>query len=134
MRIRKIDIEQARGIKGIIEMRYYEQYTCKDLACIAGINVTKLQACFKSITNMSLYEYRTRVRIEKAMYLLENTDLKIDVIARKVGLDRSNLNIQFNKIYSMSPGKWREQQEKRNLALEDQNSMLFQEKNQIACV
>jgi transcriptional regulator GlxA family with amidase domain len=117
MHIRKTDFEKAEQAKAIIEKEYYRQFTYKDLACLVGTNPTKLQVSFKIITNKSLYEYHSLIRIERAMYLLENTDLKVEAIATRVGLDRTNLNKQFKKIHGISPSTWREEQEKKDCSL-----------------
>lgn len=117
MHIRKTDFEKAFQAKAIIEKEYFKQFSYKDLACLVGTNATKLQVTFKIITKKNLYEYHSFVRIEKAMYLLENTDLKVETIATKVGLDRTNLNKQFKKIHGISPSTWREDQERKDRSL-----------------
>jgi len=117
MYIRKTDFEKAQQAKAIIEKEYFRHFTYKDLACLVGTNATKLQVTFKIITQKNLYEYHSLVRIEKAMYLLENTDLKVETIATKVGLDRTNLNKQFKKVQGVSPSTWREEQERKARSL-----------------
>jgi transcriptional regulator GlxA family with amidase domain len=112
MRIHKTDIEKAEQAKLIIEKEYYKQHTYQDLAQLVCTNVSKLQVTFKMVTNLNLYEYYSMIRVEKAMELLENTELTIDAIAARVGIDRTNLNKQFKKIKGISPGKWRLEQEK----------------------
>jgi len=115
MRIRKADLEKAQEAKAIIEKEYRKHYTYHELAQLVGTNATKLQAAFKKLTGKNMYEYLSMIRIEKAMYLLENTELTIDAIACKVGLDRSNLNKQFKKSTNKSPSEWREEQAKNVL-------------------
>jgi YesN/AraC family two-component response regulator len=61
------------------------------------------------LTQKTLYEYVTGVRIEKAKYLLEITDLPLKIIAGKVGLDKSNLNKSFKKSTGLTPMEWRRQ-------------------------
>jgi len=114
MHILKTDFEKALRAKAIIEKEYFRQFSYKDLACLVGTNATKLQVTFKIITKKSLYEYHSFIRIEKAMYLLENTDLKVETIASQVGLDRTNLNKQFKKVHGISPSMWRQEQEKKD--------------------
>lgn len=109
MHIRKTDLEKAWQVKAIIDKEYFRQLTYKELACLVGIGVNKLPVAFQIITSKKLYEYYSMIRVERAKYLLENTDFKIEVIAEKVGLDRTNLNKQFKKIYGVSPSAWRNQ-------------------------
>lgn len=112
MPITKADLEKAQEVKAIIEKNYRDHYTYHELAQMVNTNPTNLQAAFKIATGNNLYEYLSLVRIEKAKHLLENTELKIGIIAHKVGLDRSNLNKQFRKLTKSSPKKWREEQAK----------------------
>ena len=117
MRIRHEDLERARLVKALIDKNRCRHHTYQELAQQVGTNVTKLQASFKTITGKNLYEYLTAIRIEEAMYLLETTELTIDAIAYKVGLDRTNLNKQFKKIVGISPSNWRSGQNKRSSLL-----------------
>jgi AraC-like DNA-binding protein len=115
MRIRKTDIEKASQAKALIDKNYYRQFTYQDLAREVCTNVSNLQVTFKMVTNMNLYEYHSQKRIDNAMYLLEHTELTVEAIARRVGIDRTNLNKQFKKINGVSPSTWREQQERKIL-------------------
>lgn len=111
IRIRKEDLERARHAKALIEKDYSRHLTYQTLAHLVGTNPTKLQLSFRELTGKNLYEHLTVIRIEEAVRLLESTELTIDAIAYKVGLDRTNLNKQFKKIKGISPSEWRNRPE-----------------------
>jgi AraC-like DNA-binding protein len=71
------------------------------------MNKFKLKHAFKAVTNYNVHSYITKIRIEKAKEMLENTDRTVEFIAGKVGLDKSNLNIQFKKLTGKTPAEWR---------------------------
>lgn len=107
------DVKRIELVKAILDREFYRHLSCTDLAEEVGTNANKLKLTFKAITTQNIYEYLTTVRVTKARDLLENTALSIDVIARRVGLDKSNLNRQFRKIMGVTPVTW-----KRNCMLE----------------
>lgn len=114
IRITATDLERARHAKAVIEKDHCRHHTYHDLAHLVGTNVTKLQASFRKLTGKNIYQYLTMIRVEKAMQLLETTELTIDAIACKVGLDRTNLNKQFKKLKGKSPSEWRHEQQEEN--------------------
>lgn len=107
------DVKRIEHVKAILDRDFYRHHSCIDLAEVVGTNVNKLKLTFKAVTTLNIYEYLTTVRISKAKDLLENTALSIDLIARRVGLDKSNLNRQFRKLMGVTPIVW-----KRNYMLE----------------
>jgi AraC-like DNA-binding protein len=114
--ITQYDIENACHAKTVIEKDLSRHHTYQDLARMLGTSVSKLQKSFKIVTGSNLYEYLTIIRVDQAIWLLTTTELKIDVIAYKVGWDRSNLNKQFKKIKGKSPRDWRNEQGNKNVS------------------
>lgn len=111
MRIKKEDLEKAAQVKAIIEKEFQSHCTDEDLARQVGTNEYKLKVSFKFLTSKSIYEFYTDVRMERAKYWLENTEFPIAVIAKKVGLDKSNFIKQFKKLTNKTPYTWRRDQE-----------------------
>lgn len=107
IRIGDEDLEKAKQAKSIIENNLCKHYTYQDLAQMVATNQQKLVICFKEVTNKNPYQYLTSARIEKAMNLLETTNLSVELIAGKVGLDKTNLNKQFKKVHGTTPNAWR---------------------------
>ena len=107
LQLKQEDIDMILEAKNILDKEYFRHYTHEDLAQMVGTNQYKLKAGFKQLTQKTLYEYLTWVRVEKAKYLLEKTDLPLKIIAGKVGLDKSNLNKCFKKMTRVTPIEWR---------------------------
>lgn len=107
MSIKNEDLEKARLVKAIIEKEYHKHFTIADLVQLAGSNKKMLNAAFKHLTGKPIIMYQREVRIEQAKLLLVNTSHSIEVIAGRVGLDRSNLEKQFKKLTDKTPREWR---------------------------
>lgn len=99
--------EMVCAARNVLEREYYRHYTLEELAEMLGTNDQKLKACFKEVTGRTLYEYLTMVRIKKAKELLEGSRLPLRVIAKKLGLDKSNLIKSFKKMTGVTPIEWR---------------------------
>lgn len=62
---------------------------------------------------MNITEYIDQVKVEKAKYYLQETDLFIQQIAEKLGFNSSSYFTAFFKKYvSLSPQEYRNQQRK----------------------
>jgi transcriptional regulator GlxA family with amidase domain len=109
-RIGDEELGKAIQAKSIIDKNICRHYTYQDLARMVATNQQKLMISFKVITNKNPYQYLTSARIEKAMNLLETTSLTVEMIASKVGLDKTNLNKQFKKAHGFTPNIWRKVQ------------------------
>jgi YesN/AraC family two-component response regulator len=107
MQLRSDDLQKAHLVKALIDKEYYKQYTYEDLVYLYGTNKFKLKFAFRAIVNDSIYEYHTKVRIERAKELLETSELSVEQIARKIGIDKSNLCKQFKRLTGKTPTEWR---------------------------
>lgn len=107
MQLKNEDLAKALEIKAFLEKHYQERYDYDFFVQKFGINKFKMKLAFKAVVNDNIHSFLTKVRIEKAKQLLETTDNTIEYIASKVGLDKSNLNIQFKKITGKTPSEWR---------------------------
>lgn len=72
-------------VKNYIEQHYYHPLTLKKLANCFHINSSYLSTLFSQQIGMSITEYIHQMRVDKAMYLLINTNLKTSEIAEQVG-------------------------------------------------
>jgi YesN/AraC family two-component response regulator len=118
------DIEKARQVKAIIDKEFYKPLTVQMLANRVNTNELKLKIAFKPVTNCTLHKYLTKVRIEHAKTLLEQTDLSIEQIATKIGLDKSNLDKQFKKHVMKTPTQWRKNPERGAISLAHKQNKL----------
>jgi len=107
MRLKNEDLAKALEIKQFLEKHYQEHHDYDYLVHKFGMNKFKLKVAFKAVSNDNVHSYITKLRIERAKELLESTDKTIGCIADKVGLDKSNFNIQFKKLTGKTPSEWR---------------------------
>jgi AraC-like DNA-binding protein len=107
MQLKNDDLEKAREIKAFLEKNIREHYSYNDLVRKFGMNTFKLKRAFKAVAHENVYEHVIKIRIERAIYLLENSDKPINCIANTVGFDQTNFNIQFKKLTGITPSEWR---------------------------
>ena len=116
--ITTVDLQKILQVKELLEKNYKYNFTHCQLASKVGTNEFKLRTIFKQFINMTINEYVTVIRIEKAKELLETTDLPIKMVAEKVGYDIRNFNRQFKKNTKTAPLIWRRSYGKVYLSLE----------------
>jgi AraC-like DNA-binding protein len=107
MRLKNEDLLKAEQVKAVLDRDYNKHYTYRQLVLMVGINKLALQIAFKALTQLNVYQYLTKVRMENAIYFLENTQLTINEIAHKIGLHKSNFTRQFKKHTNKTPSEWR---------------------------
>ncbi|MGG5370873.1 phosphoenolpyruvate hydrolase family protein [Enterococcus sp. AZ196] len=95
-------------VKKYIEENYSAPIYLSELAELAHLNTSYLSTLFKQKTGTNFTEYLIRFRINKAIELMQTTDLKIHAIAEMVGYPNY---AQFNKIFrkytDYSPRKYK---------------------------
>lgn len=105
--------EQAHAITNAA-LKYMEenierQITLQDLAQYTGYSASHFSSIFKSNTGHSPLSYFNILKIKKACELLDTTDMKINQISCKVGIDDSYyFSRLFTKTVGISPKKYRE--------------------------
>ncbi|WP_046227580.1 AraC family transcriptional regulator [Paenibacillus dauci] len=81
-----------------------------DVAEHVQLSVSSVSMLFKEQTGSTIYDYLTRLRLDRACELLRHSHLKIADIAAQVGYQNENSFIRtFRKHKSVTPGKYREQ-------------------------
>lgn len=96
-------------------IEYLQQHSCdesmaslEELAAQSGYSVRSLTAHFRQCTGESIVQFVQRLRVEKACYFLDHTDMNITEIALSSGFN--NLPY-FNKVFrarcGMSPSTYR---------------------------
>lgn len=95
-------------IKDYIQYNYFSINTIDDIANHIGLNKIYMQRIFKQCTNVTIWNYLTEVRMKKAIFLLENTDIPIGDIDENIGINsRQNFYILFKKTYGLSPSEYK---------------------------
>lgn len=100
--------------KSYIEEHYMQSdLSVEDLCNHLNISATYFSVMFKKEIGMSFISYLTKVRLEHAVELLNNTGDKSYVIAEKVGYTEPNyFSYVFKKQYGVSPSKYRMNKER----------------------
>lgn len=92
-------------IQDYIEANPTEIFTSEQLAKISGLSKYHLHRIFSAMTNESIFQYATRVKMEWALgRVTERKDLSITDIAYELGFsDSSVFSRSFKKYFDISP-------------------------------
>lgn len=91
-----------------MEENIEKQISLQDLSTYTGYSVSHFSAIFKSCTGHSPLSYFNILKIKKACELLETTDMKINQICYKIGIeDAFYFSRLFTKTVGISPKKYR---------------------------
>lgn len=86
----------------------------KDIADYAGFSPTHFSAMFKRQTGHSPLAYFNLLKVQTACRLLTSTDMKVNQICHKVGIDDCYyFTRMFTKAMGLSPRKYREEKTER---------------------
>ncbi len=88
-------------VKKHIDSEYSSISNVQDIAHRFGYNVDHLTKLFIRKYRVSLYQYLKNVRMDHAMWLLQNTGMSLSQIARSVGYDN------YSSFYRMFVGTYR---------------------------
>ena len=111
--IRARDVNLIYEARDYLTQHYRDPPKILELARMVGLNQTKLKAGFLEITQLTIYGYITKCRMERGADLLLNGNYSIAEVAYEVGYDYpGNFTAAFKKFYgklprSMTPRKRR---------------------------
>lgn len=112
MASRKNTAEIVR-VRQYIQEHYQEEISLKVLAEMACVSPHYFSAYFKAETGQNYKAYLTGVRMEQALHLVLDTDLKTYEIAEKVGYNNVRRFVDaFRAAYEMSPAEYRKLRKK----------------------
>lgn len=101
------------GITEYIEKHYNEPLKISSLAGMCGMSYSNFAKLFKQTYHQSCKEYIEFIRINKAEGLLLMTNLDLTNISNETGFaDCSHLIRTFKKWKGITPGQWRNKNEK----------------------
>ena len=96
------------NVIGTLENDYARDWQLEELTQTAHMSRSNLMRVFRKATGQTPIEYLLRIRTQRAMELLRNSDLTITEIALEVGFNDSNyFSRQFRKITGESPRDFR---------------------------
>jgi two-component system, response regulator YesN len=113
----RLQSEEKKGkTKDVISQvnQFIAENTSEELSLIqiseqVHFNPSYLSRLYKQETGENLSDYITRIRIDKAKFLLENSNLKIHEIAKAVGYETAhNFTRFFKKIMRVTPQEYRD--------------------------
>lgn len=105
-----VSTEAPEPVKRLTDIAadFYSRETLKSFSAKYGINEKYLGRLFKENTGLSFSDYRNKMRLNEAAYILRNSDLKIIDIALSVGYDNvSYFSKKFRSEYGISPTEYR---------------------------
>ncbi len=97
------------NVIGALENDFSKDWKLEELVRTAHMSRSNLMRIFRKATGQTPIEYLIRLRINKAMELLSNTDLTITEIAMETGFNDSNyFTRQFKRVIGKSPSNYRQ--------------------------
>ncbi len=112
--IRSYNLKISSAMSYVAEARKYianhfcEKLSIDEIAGVIGINRSYLQSLFKSATGKTILEYINSLRIEKACFIMKNTDLAIIDIAVDCGFaSRQHFLYVFKKHMGITAREYR---------------------------
>src|SRR5690625_49373 len=106
--LRGVEEEAIRKAAFIIQEEMENLGTIQDLSRRVGLNQNKLQNGFQLLLNCTVNEYLQKQRLKKAVYLLENTNLNMNEICDRLGLNSPGYFSRiFKEAYGYSPSDYR---------------------------
>ena len=93
-----------------IKKNYERGIRVSDIADAISVHRVSLYRLFKECLNVSVEKYLQNYRMDKAVYLLQNTDLSVTEICARVGMfDYPHFCRQFKRHFGFTPSEYRKQ-------------------------
>lgn len=106
--LRQYEVEAIHKASLLVQTQMDQIKSVNELSREVGLNQNKLQSGFQKIFGNSVNEYIHKERMKKAMYLLHNTDLNMQEIMERIGLNsQSYFSKIFKEAYGYSPSEFR---------------------------
>src|ERR1700731_3035343 len=99
--LRPSEIKAIDGAIAYVKEHYRDAVTAEDLAILFDISTKKLYKGIKAKVGMTLRDYHTKARMEKAKELLEDQDLPVKYISISVGYKTQS---HFAKVFKSMTG------------------------------
>ena len=92
-----------------------EELSAKFLTDHLAMSRASLYNKVKTLTGMGVNDYINRIRIERSVHLLTNTELSINEISYEVGFSYPRyFSTSFKQMKGMTPTKFKEESKKKN--------------------
>jgi YesN/AraC family two-component response regulator len=104
----EIEEDPLSVVFSYIEDHLEEKISLEELADIACMSVPTFSKKFKEQTDMTLVQYLTELRIERAKYLLKNKQNSLEAVAEKSGFSNANYLVRvFKKVTGQTVSEYR---------------------------
>lgn len=101
-------IADLNWITSYMTFHMVDTITLKDMAERTNLSVSRFSSIFKERFGISPYRYLTRIRIDCAKDLLQNTELRLYDVAANCGFaNEQHFSKAFAKETGMTPGRYR---------------------------
>ena len=92
-----------------------QEISVADAAQLVNMSESRFAHMFKEETGTAFGEYINQQRMNRAAWLLNQTNLRINEIAEQTGFDNSNyFSMQFKKMFGKSPMEYRKSGKEKN--------------------
>lgn len=97
-----------RMAKQYVQKHYDQPITLEDVCEVVGFSASYFSTLFKKETGEGFARYLTRVRMERAKELLQQTNLPVSEVCTRVGYsDLKHFTQNFKKETNLNPGQYR---------------------------
>jgi AraC-like DNA-binding protein len=119
------DRENLKSVVSYIERHLDGTLLLEDLARIARMGTTKLKYTFKQVYNSNISVFILARRLNRAEFLLSNSDLNISQVSRSVGYkNASSFSEVFRKNRGLLPNEYRKYAASKNYGAATGNNEL----------
>ena len=102
--VREYDEIRVYELTEYILLNLSEPFTARGLATRVGISASRLKLAFQRIYGCNLFAFIEKIRLEKAKFLLAETEMSIENIAFETGFSsQSYFSVVFKKQFGLSP-------------------------------
>lgn len=101
-------VEDVIRIKKFLDENLDKYYSMPYLAKMFNISLSRMQSIFNAYYGFSPYKYHQNKRLEKAHYLILNSDIKITEISKLVGfISYDKFFMAYKNMYQCNPSEHR---------------------------
>jgi AraC family transcriptional regulator len=99
---------QLRRARELARAKLSDSISVSELATECRLSSSHFSRAFKQTTGMTPHSWLTRMRVEQAKELLQETDIELVDIALTCGFaDQSHFSRVFSRAEGQTPGRWR---------------------------
>jgi AraC-like DNA-binding protein len=103
-----LDEHQLQRVIGAIHEKIGEPISVSDLSSVAGLSRSHFSHAFRTTVGQTPHAHVVRLRLERAMKLMRESDAALSEIALAAGFsDQAHFSNRFRRIVGTTPAQWR---------------------------